>query len=96
MEITFLKRPLLEVQISFDDDEKTNDLISWLEEYATFDHKEGDEFILWIPPTGTSQDHYIKGTYGDEIPEIIGQILKEAMKLQQGMADQGYLLIVFG
>ena len=98
MEIQFVTRPLIEVQLSFEDDsndETTDELASWLEDHATFNHKESDEFILWIPPSGAAQDKYIEGEYGNAVPEIIAQILKEGIKLQQGKADQGYILIVF-
>ena len=96
MEITFLKRPLIEVQLSFEDESiDTDDLTSWLADKATFVHESDDEYMLWIPTAGTSQNRYIEENYGENIPEIILQILKEAIKLQQEKPDQGYPLIVF-
>ncbi len=96
MQLTFRSRPLIEVNISFEElnEKQLQSVTSWLADHATFIHQDDDEYVLWIPPFD-GQDHYIESTYGKEIPEMILQILKESIKIEKDKADQGYVLVAF-
>jgi hypothetical protein len=99
----FTKRPLLEATIYREDivgrkEEPTEDLtehpdyesvVAWLERHSTASHNEETEYFLWIPPDGKWIDVNYKSC-----PDIVKQVLVQAVSLTQGQGDQGYLLLV--
>jgi hypothetical protein len=92
--IEFTERPCLEYCITNDATEETSALIEWCDNHAIGGHNHQDEFYFWIPPLD-GHKKYIKQVYGDEIPQVIENILLAAVQKQAEKPDQGTLFIVF-
>ena len=92
-DITFNERPFLEVELQVKDQKDSKDIISWCEEKCTFTHMDEAEFIFWIPQF----EGYQKALplCFPNTPEIIEQVLIQAIHKRIGKKDPGYVLIRF-